>query len=94
MYRQEVFGEPQRTECFSLRWGWSTGREPRDKEKKVPSVMAGPWRPTRDELSMTSYGKPTKQKNPTANKRAWLSFNSQSKGAENSGFFLMRKPDM
>lgn len=64
MYRQEVFGEPQRAECFSLRWGWDTGREPRDKEKKVPSVMAGPWRPARDELSMTSYGKPNKQKTP------------------------------
>lgn len=47
---------------FSPRWDWGTGREPRDKEKKVPSVTAGPWRPARDELSMTSYGKPNKQK--------------------------------
>lgn len=57
MYRQEVFGEFQRVECFFLRWGWDIGREFRDKEKKVLSVMVGLWRLVRDELSMIFYGK-------------------------------------
>lgn len=53
------------------------------------SMEAGQTRIKHDILQKTKQ-----TENPTANKRAWLSFNSQSKGEETAGFFLMRKPDM
>ena len=60
----------------------------------MPSSVACLWRQARDELIMTCWKKPNKQKNATPNKRAWLSFYSQSNGKATSGLLMMRKSNI
>lgn len=60
--------------------GVQEGKGDKERRKKVPSSIACLWSQARDELIMTCWKKPNKQKNATPNKRAWLSFYSQSNG--------------
>lgn len=60
----------------------------------MPSSVACLWSQARDELIMTCWKKPNKQKNATPNKRAWLSFYSQSNGKATSGLLMMRKSNI